>query len=79
MLGKTFFNKFKQNKRNLEKRFREVMAPERIDLLMYFLLVSISLKIKTGPNEIPTKCELLIFKDWRTLIISSQTFESLNS
>ena len=37
------------------------MAPDKTDLLIYFLLDSISFKIKTEPNEIPTKCELLIF------------------
>ena len=79
IFGKTFFNKFKQNKRNRETRLKEVIAPDRIDLLIYFLCVSMSFKINTDPNEIPTKCELLIFKNSRTVITSSQIVERLKS
>ena len=38
MLGKTFFNKFKQNKRNLEKHSREVMAPGKNRFVNVFFI-----------------------------------------
>ena len=79
IFGKTLFNKFKHNNRNRVKLLKEVIAPARIDLLIYCVCVSISFKINKVPKEIPTKCELLIFKNLRTLMISSQQVTRLKS
>ena len=79
IFGKTFFNKFKHNKRNRVKLLNEVIAPARTDLLIYWLCVSMSFKINKVPKEIPIKCELLIFKNLRTLIMSSQEVTRLKS
>ena len=38
-----------------------------------------SIKINKDPKETPTKCELLIFKNFRTLMISSQELTRLKS
>ena len=64
--------KFKQNKKVENTIKKRVLAPNKIDLLIYFLCVSMSFKINTDPNEIPIEIiELLIFKNSRTLITSS--------